>query len=96
MGTQLYEMAKLLPEDTGLEVTVFIDPCKRITGHSSVRIKVQNLNDPKSTNWPSIAMVDPIKKKFKITGDVSKIPAKTLETVKIWFIQNYAYLKKCL
>lgn len=89
------EMAKLFPEDTGLDIVIFIDSCKRPTGHSgSVRIKIQNSNDSNSRNWPSIALTNPFTREFQIIGDVSKLSNKTIETVKIWFIQNYPYLKK--
>ena len=95
MRTPLYEMAKLLPEDTGLEVAVFIDSCKRPTNHSgTIRIKIQNSNNSNSRTWTSIVMTNPLTKEVRITGDVSKISAKTLETIKTWFAQNYAYLKE--
>lgn len=89
------EMAKLFPEDTGLDIVIFIYSCKRPTGHSgSVRIKIQNSNNANSRTWTSLAMTNPATNEIQVTGDVSKIPAKTLEAVKAWFIQNYAYLKK--
>lgn len=89
------EMARLLPEDTGLLFAIFIDTCKRDTGHSgSLRVKFQSTNDKNSKSWPSLALKNPTNKEFEIIGNSGNVSEKSIEELKTWVLQNYEKLKE--
>lgn len=89
------EMARLLPEDTGLLFAIFIDTCKRDTGHSgSLSVKFQSTNDKNSKSWPSLALKNPTNKEFEIIGNSGNVSEKSIEELKTWVLQNYEKLKE--
>jgi len=84
----LYEMANLYPEDTGLPVTIWVSP----RGHARHGARVKVCRVPGNKMVPSNTAVLRIEPEPRLVE--GKLPSKYLEPVAKWIAENREHLLK--